>query len=773
MVLGVVIAAVILIISIVIGVSVFISYTNDQKLKKYDGYLQTLSAKANKANQYGYEENQIQENSLNKVRGEMMTNHSKMLQINKDVDYIQKNQGVELSNLEKKFSNIQSDLSKNVSDINTINSEQTSKLDGMSMVSGEIQQQIKFSNDQLTVINGQFVNISQKQQSDIDTLTKNMNILSNEQIDLRKAATSIQDDNISKIKDQSKTLTDFQTNVTNSLNDIQNLQKKTEKKIGDRTYFLQNNAGNMNTSLDTLKVGMSNYVTKTDLLPYSTKKELDAANARFGNYLSTKDFTNFKTNLPEFPTKVEMESLGNTYATKDDILAFNNTLSVAKETVATVNGLIKTVQDTYATKIELAAVSNQANTGLLNINSLTQAMDVVKANLETLQESINRNLNAVTAYKTEFGNTYSSKSELAKLNEILTAQIETVKQSSAIVNCIVSDWGFWSVCSKNCGGGTQTRTRKVIEPALNGGSACPSLAETQTCNNQVCPVDCKVTDWSAWTTCSKPCGGGTQTQTRTVTELPSNGGAACPILSQTQTCNPQGCPVDCQVGAWSGWGTCSKPCGGGTQTQTRQITVQPQNGGGACPVLSQSQACNTQICPVDCKVSEWGAFSTCSASCGGGSQIRYRSIIQYPQGGGAACQNVSESQTCNTQPCYTYAVPRPGICGYSMNPTWNSPNPIGWHWAVKDGTLQIKICDNDATNKAIPNYNPSWWIVTGGGTLGNKQPGNPGVTVPNVTWYGNHHNYSNPDPKSSSYTVTIACANSAGTQTISFQYVGV
>jgi len=62
--------------------------------------------------------------------------------------------------------------------------------------------------------------------------------------------------------------------------------------------------------------------------------------------------------------------------------------------------------------------------------------------------------------------------------------------------------------------------------------------------------------------------------------------------------------VDCQVSDWSQWGGCSKQCGGGTQVQTRNITVQPRNGGRECPPLTQSRVCNEQLCPP-CKYLDW------------------------------------------------------------------------------------------------------------------------------------------------------------------------
>jgi hypothetical protein len=55
-------------------------------------------------------------------------------------------------------------------------------------------------------------------------------------------------------------------------------------------------------------------------------------------------------------------------------------------------------------------------------------------------------------------------------------------------DCVVSDWSAWGTCSKTCGGGTQSRTRTIVTPAADGGTACPSLSESRDCNTQAC--DC-------------------------------------------------------------------------------------------------------------------------------------------------------------------------------------------------------------------------------------------------------------------------------------------
>ena len=73
--------------------------------------------------------------------------------------------------------------------------------------------------------------------------------------------------------------------------------------------------------------------------------------------------------------------------------------------------------------------------------------------------------------------------------------------------------------------------RKKIADALNGGEACANfhLTDQTDCNTASCPkgwltrsyigfksnsVDCDVGEWGAWTTCSATCGGGRKKRTR-------------------------------------------------------------------------------------------------------------------------------------------------------------------------------------------------------------------------------------------------------------------
>ncbi|MDO8971013.1 MAG: T9SS type A sorting domain-containing protein [Saprospiraceae bacterium] len=117
----------------------------------------------------------------------------------------------------------------------------------------------------------------------------------------------------------------------------------------------------------------------------------------------------------------------------------------------------------------------------------------------------------------------------------------TAQCISCTNNCVVSPWGTWSECSAACGGGTQTRTRSIIQEARNGGAQCPALSESRNCNTQPCPNDCVLSDWGPWSECSVSCGGGTRTRTRTILVEAQNGGAPCGALSETEDCNTQPC----------------------------------------------------------------------------------------------------------------------------------------------------------------------------------------------------------------------------------------
>lgn len=87
--------------------------------------------------------------------------------------------------------------------------------------------------------------------------------------------------------------------------------------------------------------------------------------------------------------------------------------------------------------------------------------------------------------------------------------------------------------------------------------------------------------------------GGTQTRIRSCTQpTPANGGTQCNgINTETQSCNTQACPINWW---WANWSSCSASCGGGTQTRSC-TNPSPTNGWAAC-VGPSTQSCNTQTC---------------------------------------------------------------------------------------------------------------------------------------------------------------------------------
>ena len=140
-------------------------------------------------------------------------------------------------------------------------------------------------------------------------------------------------------------------------------------------------------------------------------------------------------------------------------------------------------------------------------------------------------------------------------------------------------------------------------------------------------VDCSFTDWVA-RECSVLCDdeliGGTQLLTREVITPETENGHQCPVMNMTKRCNQYPCTVDSKLSDWEDYSKCTKECGGGVQSHTRQLGVKPKNGGESCDVLQVSQLCHTFSCGRDCALSEWSDLSPCTQACDSGYQIHRR-----------------------------------------------------------------------------------------------------------------------------------------------------
>lgn len=241
-------------------------------------------------------------------------------------------------------------------------------------------------------------------------------------------------------------------------------------------------------------------------------------------------------------------------------------------------------------------------------------------------------------------------------------EVEGCQGDPCPIDCEVSDWTEWSVCTKDCGTGEQNRTRTVTTAVQHGGEVCPSLEETKDCNTNPCPVDCEVSEWGEWGDCSVTCGVGVKKRERVVTQFAEHGGAKCPALEEVVECSNDPCPVDCEVSDWTDWSDCSKKCGTGEQKRTRKVITHPLHGGDACPTpLEETRDCNTQPCPVNCLPSEWSDWGPClgddnnEITCGSGISTRTRTIAEDETDGGKCPERelLEETRECGTELCPT------------------------------------------------------------------------------------------------------------------------
>ena len=280
------------------------------------------------------------------------------------------------------------------------------------------------------------------------------------------------------------------------------------------------------------------------------------------------------------------------------------------------------------------------------------------------------------------------------------------------VDCQVTTWTRWSVCSRTCASmflsdgsktmGHQTRMRFVNVAADAGGKACPLTSEERHCNTHICPQDCKMSNYTEFSACSKTCGTSERFRHRTIEQLSARGGRSCPATADSEACNNYAnahlCPRDCQMSAWSEFGNCSASCGGGTQHAARTAWAQPLRGGAPCsPFLVKSQDCNTQSCTATaCVVSNWTSWSACTTQCGGGQHVRTRVVTTMPSTDGGSCPELSEALPCNTQGCGCTHV----RCTYAKHRSGHWRIRVS-HSAMEAAGRRHKCAFDYATNKCV------------------------------------------------------------------------
>ena len=236
---------------------------------------------------------------------------------------------------------------------------------------------------------------------------------------------------------------------------------------------------------------------------------------------------------------------------------------------------------------------------------------------------------------------------------------------TACINPVDGGWSVWrntSTCTLSCGGGVYTRTRLCTNPPPSGGgNDCGgNSVQMLACNTEACPIDGGWSAWSEPSSCSHTCGQGTWARIRQCNNpAPANGGRVCDGDDRmTEPCMVTTCLVVVH-GGWSDWSTpvCSRSCGGGTQTRTRSCSnPAPANGGNPCSGESSNPAvCNQHECSIDGGWSTWSLPSACSKSCDTGTRTRTRACNNpAPALGGDPCSgDTSLEEFCNTHDCST------------------------------------------------------------------------------------------------------------------------
>lgn len=257
----------------------------------------------------------------------------------------------------------------------------------------------------------------------------------------------------------------------------------------------------------------------------------------------------------------------------------------------------------------------------------------------------------------------SASKEVAQCNECLAVRTFW---------CVWADWSDGS-CSATCGSGLQKRTRALLktdEEPKNASHAVGTVSgQESTCSgsetdyskckdNPICaddcqPRDCSFSQWSEWS--DAHCNGLCRRQRSIETQSNECGRPCKGLLESTKSCKSE-CTgeSDCQVSAWSEWTPC--PPSGGQRKRIRRILAVPGPLGKSCTGdLQETKPCkseSTKLEQADCEFGEWGEWTECSSTCGGGQHERHRRVSLHATLGGEACKGaLSMTAACSTHSC--------------------------------------------------------------------------------------------------------------------------